>query len=88
MGQKKGNLMGSYYLVKPYEHKNILCTNPNKNNYVAARTELSERITKECVKGVTCGMNSMYKSIYNNIFMENGYEKTRKRLTISEWYSR
>ena len=88
MGQKKGNLMGNSYLVKPYGNKNMLYMNSSKINYVAARTELSEKIVKECVQGITGGINSMYNNIYNDLLKESGYEKTGKKFTRPEWYGK
>lgn len=88
MGQKKGNLMGSSYLVKPYGNQNMLYMNSNKINYVATRTELSEKIVKECVQGIVGGMNSMYSNIYNDLLKESCYEKTGKRAARPEWYGK
>ena len=44
----------------------------NKINYVAARTELSGKIARECVQGIAGGINSMY----NNQPSDDCYDKT------------
>lgn len=81
MAQRKGNLMGDYYLMKPHSQQDILYINSSKLNYIATRTELSGKIAKECVQGIACSINSMHNRIYSGILKECDYEKTRKRFT-------
>ncbi len=60
----------------------------NEINYVAARTELSGKIARECVQGIAGGINSMYNNIYNGLLKESGYEKAGKKFTRPEWYGK